>query len=132
MIWVKRGAITTVTFLAIVATLVALRWLPVDAGQPPREIVLVVRDMSFYIDGQFERANPPLQLRAGERVQIVLRNEEVGMRHNFAVPAWNLATAELNGEGSTTFEFVVPDASGRQEYVCAPHSALMRGTIEIR
>lgn len=134
MVWVKRGAITTVTFIALVAMIVTLKWGPLDAGasQPGRQVVLVVRHMAFYIEGDFERANPPLEFRAGERVRLVLRNEEVGMRHNFSVPAWDVATTELNGEGSTRLEFVVPKTAGRQEYVCTPHAAMMRGTIEIR
>lgn len=132
MIWVKRGAMTTATFLALVVLFVAVRGLPADAGAAPREIAIVVRHMAFYVDGDFERANPRLRFRAGERVRLMLRNEEVGMRHNFAVPAWDLATPELNGQSTATIDFVVPDSRGRHDYVCTPHSALMRGSVEIQ
>jgi plastocyanin len=132
MVWVKRGAITTAAFATLVAIFVAVGWLRVDAGAPAREVVLVIRDMSFYVEGQFDTANPPLRFRAGERVRLVLRNEEIGMRHNFAVPAWEVSTTELNGQGKTDLEFEVPRKPGRHEYICTPHSALMRGTIEIQ
>jgi hypothetical protein len=121
-----------VSFLALVALFVTLRWGPVDAGAPNRELVLVVREMSFYIDGRFDEPNPALTFRAGERVRLVLRNEEIGMRHNFAVPAWGVSSEEINGKGTTRVEFVVPRESARPEYVCTPHVAMMRGTIEIQ
>jgi hypothetical protein len=132
MVWVRRGAITTFGFLALVAVLVALERGRVDAGEPSRRIVLVVRDMAFYQEGRFDLANPPLKFRAGERVRLVLRNEETGMRHNFAVPAWGVSTRDLNGEGMTEIDFVVPRDAGREDYVCTPHLAMMRGTIEIQ
>lgn len=131
MAWVKRGAITTFSILILTVMFVGLKWGQVDAGAPSREVVLVVRDMSFYADGQLDTPNPVLQLRAGERVRLVLRNEESGMRHNFAVPALDVATRELNGEGSTHVDFVVPRKTGRHEYICTPHAVMMRGVIEI-
>jgi plastocyanin len=131
MAWVKRGAITTFSILLLAVLFIGMKWGQVDAGAPPREVVLVVRDMTFYADGRFDAANPALKLRAGERVRLVLRNEDPGMRHNFSVPAWDVATRELNGEGATSVDFVVPRTRGTHEYVCSPHALMMRGVIEI-
>lgn len=129
--WVQRGAVTV---LALTLGLVALRRLPVDAGRygAVTEVVLVAREMAFYRDGDFDTPNPPLHFEAGARVRLVLRNEDPGMKHNFAVPAWDVATRELNGEGVAHVEFVVPDRKGQQAYECTPHARMMRGTIEIR
>ena len=129
--WVQRGAVTV---LALTLGLVALRWLPVDAGRSGSviEVVLVAREMAFYRDGDFDTPNPPLLFEAGSRVRLVLRNEDPGMKHNFAVPSWDLATRELHGQGVAHVEFVVPDAKGLQAYECTPHARMMRGTIEIR
>ena len=72
--------------LLTLATLVSL-W-PVAAGPAdPREVTLVTRDMAFYVDGS-DTPNPVLTMHAGETVRVVLRNEDVGMNHNFEIPAW--------------------------------------------
>jgi len=135
MAWARRGLVACLMVVALTSVLVALRWLPLDAGgadsRARREIVLVVRGMAFYLDGQFETVNPTLRFRAGERVRVVVRNEEPGVTHNFAVPAWKVKTRELHGGGADGVEFVVPAAPGRQDYQCTPHSTMMRGTIEI-
>jgi len=99
---------------------------------PAREILLVARNMAFHLEGGNGELNPTLQVRAGERVRIVVRNEERGVTHNFAVPGWKIQTPELRGSGTTAVEFVVPAAAGRQTYECTPHAAMMRGTIEVR
>ena len=129
---IKRGFVGA---LAIGATLGAINWLPPDADaketRQAREIVLVAREMAFYLDGT-DTANPTLRFRAGERVRIVLRNEEPGVIHNFAVPGWEVATRELYGTGSATLEFAVPGTRGRQEYRCTPHAWMMRGAIEVQ
>ena len=133
--WMTRGAVTV---LVLTLGFVAFRWLPLSAGDAGArsggvvEVVLVARDMAFYRDGDFTRPNPPLRFDAGTRVRLVLRNEEPGMTHNFAVPAWDVYTRELTGKGTTRVEFAVPDKKGRQAYECTPHSVLMRGNIEIR
>ncbi len=102
----------------------------VSGADSVREIHLVVRDMTYYVDGAAE-ANPTLHLRRGERVRVVLRNEDVGMTHDFTVPAWKAATRTLAGRGEAALEFRAPAVSGDQEYVCTPHGQMMRGTIRV-
>lgn len=97
----------------------------------PREIRLVARDMTFYLDGQDE-PNPTLKLHAGEQVRVTLRNDDVGLTHDFAIRAWDVGTPLVEGqdkEGSVVFR--VPGTPGTQEYTCTPHSAMMRGTIAV-
>jgi plastocyanin len=101
------------------------------AAAPPRAIRLVVRDMAFHVEGE-EGRNPVLRLRAGERVRLVIRNEDPGMSHDFAIEPWKVATARVEGDGEeASVTFRVPDRRGSETYTCTPHSRMMRGTILI-
>lgn len=92
------------------------------------EIRLVVRDMSYYVDGSPE-PNPTLQVRRGERVSLRLRNEDPGMIHDFAVAAWNVGTPPLAAGEEARLDFAVPDHAGAAAYACTPHGQIMRGTM---
>ncbi len=102
------------------------------AGNPaggPREIRLVARNMTFYLQGD-NAPNPTLRLRAGEQVRLVLANEEPGIDHDFAIRPWKVGTGILNGKGEDTVTFTVPAAPGSETtYMCTPHFGMMRGTI---
>ncbi len=67
-------------------------FLPVvaDSEAAPREIVLVTRDMAFYLEGQ-QIPNPVVTMTAGETVRIVVRNKDAGIGHNFEVPVEKVA-----------------------------------------
>ena len=97
-------------------------------GDGAREIRIVIRDMNFYLDGQAD-ANPTLRLRAGETVHLVLRNEDEGMKHDFAIPAWNTATKRIESGEEASVTFTVPGEASSQSYTCRPHASIMRGTI---
>ncbi|HEX2444452.1 MAG TPA: plastocyanin/azurin family copper-binding protein [Vicinamibacterales bacterium] len=101
-----------------------------SADSKPRDVVLVVRDMAFYLDGTGGE-NPTLRLRSGERVRLVLKNEQPGVTHDFAVSDWKVATRRLQGGGEDAVTFRVPDRAGRYEYLCNPHASMMRGIIEV-
>ena len=102
-----------------------------SAGAPPvREIQIVARDMTFYVDGRAE-ANPALRVRRGERVRIVFRNEDAGMKHDFVIPAWDVEAKTLAGKGQTSITFTVPDQAAPGAYICTPHASMRRGTIAV-
>lgn len=130
--WVRRGLLTT--FL-IVGALVAVQWFPAVAGtrqsDTTRDVVLVVRDMTFYLQGD-DTPNPTLRFAPGERVRVMLRNEESGVTHNFVIGDWGVETPELRGAGAARVEFRVPGAGGTHRYQCTPHAAMMSGLIEVR
>jgi plastocyanin len=87
--------------------------------------------MAFYLDGN-PTPNPTLRVRAGERINLVLRSEDAGMTHDFAITSWKVGTGFLNGKGSVSVNFQVPErADGPQEYVCSAHSVMMKGNIEV-
>jgi plastocyanin len=123
--------IPTKVVVAAAAAMVVAALLPVLTKAPAREITLVVRDMAFYLDGDFEHANPTIQVKAGEQVRVVVRNEDRGMTHDFAVPAARASVDLLdwNEQGAVTFE--VPATPGTYEYVCRPHMLMMKGTLKV-
>ncbi|MBM3820234.1 MAG: hypothetical protein FJW14_14625 [Acidimicrobiia bacterium] len=118
-----------VAALALLMVVVAL--LPALSSAPPREVTLVVRGMAFYLKDDPLTPNPTLDLRAGERVRIVLENRDRGMTHDFAVPALDAALEPLSWSEIDAVVFDVPDAPGTYEYVCRPHRLMMRGTIRV-
>jgi plastocyanin len=115
--------------IALAVSLLPMMASPADS--PVREVRLVVRGMTFYVEGQTD-PNPAIALRAGEQVRITLRNEDAGMRHDFAIKAWSIATRTLDDRGqATAITFRVPDEKGTQTYFCTPHSTMMQGTLRI-
>jgi plastocyanin len=101
-----------------------------SASAGAREIHLVVRDMTYYAEGQ-DTPNPTLHVRRGERVRILLRNDDAGMSHDFAVRAWNKGTGIVNGRGDAAVELTAPGTAGEETYACTPHGEMMRGTIRV-
>ena len=95
-----------------------------------REIRIVARGMTFYLDGGTE-PNPVLRVRRGEYVRIVFRNEDAGMKHDFTVPGWGVETKALSGRGETSISFRVPEAADAGVYACTPHARSMRGTLAL-
>jgi plastocyanin len=125
----SRRSLVSLGVLLLFA-MVTLPSLVADPGPPSREIVLVARNMAFYLDGN-PTPNPTLRLKAGEQVTLVLRSEDAGITHDFAVKSWNVGTPLLNGKGAVSVSFRVPDRrDGPQEYVCSAHAVMMKGAIE--
>ena len=95
-----------------------------------REIRIVARGMTFYMDGGTE-PNPILRVRRGEHVRIVFRNEDAGMKHDFTVPDWGVETKALSGRGETSISFQVPASARTGRYACTPHATSMTGTLAL-
>ena len=114
----------------VVVGLVVFLPLAADPEAAPREIVLVARGMAFYVDGQ-RAPNPVLTMTAGETVRIVVRNEDVGIAHNFEIPTWDEATPIVYGDATAMVQIKVPSRPGRHDYVCRPHAAMMNGVVDV-
>lgn len=127
----KNKAILVAVVLTAAAVIVSL--LPMLASTPAdpiRDVRIVTRDMTFYLEGSDE-PNPTLTFRAGEQVRILLKNEDDGMDHDFSVPAWQTKTKLLTGRGEDALVIRVPSRTGFESYTCTPHAEIMRGTIRI-
>jgi plastocyanin len=123
------GGAVAVIILAFAATVLPM--LAVSTSETPRDINIVVRGMAFYVDNGVE-ANPVITLRAGERVRVRVRNQDAGMRHDFTIKAWTVATKMLDERGEEdAVEFQVPDSRGTQTYQCTPHPKMMTGTVRV-
>jgi hypothetical protein len=124
--WSGKG----VSAALIVATLLVCAIVLSARSPAPREIHIVAREMTFYLDGEGE-PNPMLHLHAGEEIRIVFHNEDTGIRHDFTIPDWAVATKRIEGKGETTITFRAPAQSTSLNYQCTPHSAMMRGSIAL-
>ena len=107
------------------------QWAP-SSGRHERVIALVARDMAFYLESDPSTPNPVIAVKAGERIRLVLRNGDRGILHDFAVPALHTAIDAVRWNEHRELALVAPSSPGTYEYVCRPHSAMMRGTIIIR
>ena len=126
-----RGAVIAVATLALGAVSLFL-WLPLTASTRTavRDITLVVRDMAFYLDGGTE-PNPTIQVRTGETVQLTLLNQDPGLKQNLTIEALGLDMPHLETDASMKVRLRAPSRPGRLPYVCAPHSEMMHGVIEV-
>ncbi len=127
---VSRTVLLKTAATAVVVLLLAVL-LPALTTTPAREITLVAKGMAFYLEGDASTPNPTIEVKVGERVRIVLRNQERGMTHDFAVPAIAAAmnAIRLNESGDVTFD--VPDTPGTYQYECRPHRLMMRGVLRV-
>jgi plastocyanin len=126
-----RGAAIAVATLAVGAVgLLLLLPLTASTRTAVRDITLVVRDMAFYLDGG-SKPNPTIQVRTGETVQLTLLNRDPGLKHNLTIEALGLDMPYLKTDASMTVRLRAPSRPGRLPYVCAPHSEMMRGVIEV-
>ena len=125
--------------LPVLVTVAAVALLPrltgsvlrgADNDTSVREIHLVARDMTFYVEGQ-SAPNPTLFAHPGERLRVVFRNTDVGMSHDFVVRSWRVNTRVLKGKGEDAIEFTVPMARGTFDYTCSPHAEMMSGTLVV-
>jgi len=123
---VSPGAIAAVALLMVLAAL-----LPALSSTPTREIRLVVRGMAFYAEDDPGTRNPTLEVKAGERVRVVLQNQDRGMTHDFAIPVVGAALNPVHWNESDDVVFDVPETPGTYEYICRPHQLMMRGTIRV-
>ena len=102
----------------------------VFASAEVREVRLVVRGMTYYA-AQSSDENPTLRLVRGEKIRLVLTNEDPGYTHNLVAPVLGVSTPLLEQGKSQSVEFKVPDVTGVYTYECGPHAQMMRGTIAI-
>ena len=116
---------------AVAALLVVVTLLPVMTRSVDREVTLVARGMAFYLENDARTPNPSITVKAGETVRVVLKNEDRGMTHDFAVPALNASLDLTSWNEGDEVTFDVPAEPGTYEYVCNPHRLMMRGTITV-
>jgi plastocyanin len=128
-IWGRRVPVKLVA--AVAASMVIAALLPVMTRSAEREVTLVARGMTFYLESDPRTPNPTLTFTAGETVRIVLKNQDRGMTHDFAAPALDAGLGSLNWNEEVSTTVDVPSEPGTYEYFCNPHRLMMRGTITV-
>ncbi len=116
---------------ATVGLLVMVALLPGMTRSADREGGLVVRGMAFYLENDARTPNPAITLKAGETVRVVVRNQDRGMTHDFAAPAFDAGIDLIDWNETDQVTFDVPSTPGSYEYYCNPHRLMMRGTITV-
>ena len=114
----------------LVIGLVALMPLVAKPGPDRTEIVLIARDMGFYLDGRADR-NPRIRVKPGSEIRLVLRNDDAGISHDFVVGSLGWTVPGIDGRGERAVVVRAPDRPGVYEYTCTPHPAMMRGVLEV-
>ena len=118
--------------VAVMAGLMLLAvLLPARSSTPTREVTLVARGVAFYFESDLSTPNPTLEVKAGERLRVVLRNQSRGMTHDFAIPAVGTFMSAIDWNESGEVTLAVPDTPGTYEYMCRPHALMMRGIIRV-
>ena len=123
---VSAKAIAAMTLMILVIAL-----LPALSSTPTREVTLVVRGMAFYLEDDLRTPNPTIDIKAGERVRIVIKNQDRGLTHDFAFPAARALSKELTWNQTGQVSFKAPQQAGTYEYYCQPHRLMMKGIIRV-
>jgi plastocyanin len=117
--------LVAVAAAGVVAFLVAAGMRSEAEPETIREIVLEARGTSF--DGD----NPTLVLRPGERVRVVVRNDDPGVEHSIAIPELGIERRDVGPGEQVAFEVEAPQ-HGVIDYVCPQHLPLMKGKIVVQ
>lgn len=123
---VSAKAIAAMTLMSLVIAL-----LPAMSSTPTREVTLVVKGMAFYLEDDLRTPNPVIDIKAGERVRIVIKNQDRGLTHDFAFPAAKALSKELTWNQTGQVSFKAPAQAGTYEYYCQPHRLMMKGIIRV-
>jgi plastocyanin len=90
-------------------------------GVPKVRIVLVAKDLAFRLDDQPELRNPPITLKHGQTVELVLRNDDPGhVLHCLSIGGLNVKTPGL-ASGQTQTVMIKPTERGTFTYACLTH-----------
>jgi len=103
----------------------------VSSREETRELRIVVRDMTYYVNGSNE-PNPALQFTPGEQIRLSLRNDDRGMNHDVRIPDWGVGTKVIGWSEEQSITFRVPSNKSGGKYVCTPHSEMMSGKIVVQ
>ena len=121
-----RTVLIAVAF--VVVGLIALMPVVANPRTSPREIVLVARDMAFYLEGS-NTPNPTIVVKPSEEVRVIVRNQDPGITHAFAVGSLRASINRIEPGSTQGIQFRAPRKAGRYDYVCPPHALMMKGTL---
>ena len=109
------NARSTLVFLAF-ALVALLALIPVIATPRAtgREIALVARDMTFYLEGS-DVPNPTLTVKRGEEIRVIVRNEDPGITHAFGIASLAASIERISPGATGSLLFRAPTEVGRHD-----------------
>jgi plastocyanin len=119
------------TVAAMTGVLLLVALLPALSSTSTRQVTLVAKGMAFYLEDDLTTPNPTIDVKAGERVRIVLKNQDRGLTHDLAVPVAGALMKDLTWNQTGQVAFRAPKKPGTYEYFCQPHRLMMKGIIRV-
>ena len=97
-----------------------------EAGESVRQIVLEARNLTF------GEGNPTLMLEPGERVRLIVVNNDPGVLHSITLPGIDDRVYHVGWGEEVELEFTAPQQEGGFEYICPQHMPNMKGRIVVQ
>ncbi|MCH8165254.1 MAG: cupredoxin domain-containing protein [Planctomycetes bacterium] len=126
----KRIRLLTALMIVVVsATGVVLA--SIAQGAVSREITIVAKNMVFSVPSleSSGEANPTITVKRGQRVTIVLRNDDAGMQHDLVIEGLDVRLEVVSCGETTRLTFTAPREPGEYVYLCSFHPRRMRGVF---
>ncbi len=129
----KNLGLISVILLVSIAGALALFVSLLQAKDLPREVVIVAEDMSFTVSTKNLEGikNPTFNFIRGEKISILFRNNDPGIRHDMIIEGLGIKTSILSYGESERIVLTVPDNVGTRSYYCTFHKLMMNGLIVI-
>ena len=98
-----------------------------------REITLVAKNMVFSVQSteRSSEANPTITIKRGQKITIILRNDDAGMLHDLVIEGLNVRLETVSCGETTRFTFTAPREPGEYVYLCNFHPTRMRGVFVV-
>ena len=96
-----------------------------------REITIVAQNMAFILESpeMSEQANPTITVKAGQKITIVMRNNDSGMQHDLVIQGLPVQADVVSFGQTTRVTFTAPLERGEYVYLCSFHPRSMRGVF---
>jgi len=116
------------------------------ASETTREISIVARNMAFVIETPdstrstesrdsrdlMGQSNPTITVKAGQKITIILRNDDPGMEHDLVIEGLHVEIDVTSFGQTTRLTFTAPREPGTYVYLCSFHPRSMRGVFIVQ
>ena len=127
---VKRiGLLSALMIVVVSATGAVLASMAQSAVS--REITMVAKNMVFSVPSSesYGEANPTITVKTGQKITIVLRNDDAGMLHDLVIEGLDVRLESVSCGETTRLTFTAPRQPGEYVYLCSFHPRRMRGVF---
>ncbi len=96
-----------------------------------REITIVAKNMVFSVQSSESagEANPIISVKTGQKITIILRNDDAGMQHDLVIEGLDSRLEAVSCGETTRLTFTAPREPGEYVYLCSFHPTRMRGVF---